>query len=178
MHIRILETPDLAMVARHRLRHSRENGRDGDYIFAPVEEEPPINDTDLRRESEALSREISIPDWQRGWILTDEREIYGELILVHRPPLKTCLHRCMLMMGLERAARQRGWGSKLMEEGIRWAKQQPSLHWVQLFVFESNAPAKALYEKFGFKSGGTTLDKFRVFGASLDDTEMNLRLKK
>ena len=81
------------------------------------------------------------------------------------------------MMGVERTARGHGWGSKLVTEAITWAKQQPSLAWITLYVFENNPPAKALYKKFGFKAVGTTKDMFRAFGQSIDDTEMVLELQ-
>jgi RimJ/RimL family protein N-acetyltransferase len=115
--------------------------------------------------------------WLRVWILTDEREIFGELTLVHRPPLATSLHRCHLMMGLERKVRSLGFGSKLMTEAIEWAKRVPTLEYISLNVFENNPKAKSLYEKFGFVSEGTTRDLFRVYGQSIDDTQMSLRLR-
>lgn len=177
MHIRPLHTNDLPMLARHRARHSRENGRDGDFIFAPSEEDYPSREEDLKRESDALAKSILVPGWMRVWIVTDELEIFGELTLVNRPPMKSTLHRCLLMIGLERSIRRQGWGSKLLVHAIGWAKEQPSLAWVSLYVFEGNPPAKALYKKFGFQEVGTNKDMFRVFGQSIDDTEMVLPLK-
>lgn len=165
------------MLARHKDRHLRENGRDGDLIFAPSEEEPPFKVEDLNRDLDALSRPITTPGWQRIWLVTDENEIFGELTLVNRPALKTSLHRCLLMMGLERSVRGQGWGTRLLNEAIQWARQQPTLDWITLYVFENNFPAKALYNKFGFEVVGTTRDKFRVFGQSIDDTEMVLKLR-
>lgn len=54
--------------------------------------------------------------------------------------------------------------------------QQPTLGWITLSVFENNPPAKALYKKFGFEPVGTTKDLFRVFGKSIDETQMVLKL--
>jgi len=79
------------------------------------------------------------------------------------------------MMGLERTIRSQGWGSNLTIEAVKWARQQPTLDWIALNVFENNLPAKALYKKFGFETVGTTRDIFRVFGQSIDNTEMVLK---
>jgi RimJ/RimL family protein N-acetyltransferase len=177
MQIRPLGPSDLVMLANHRNRHSKENGQDGDFIFSPCEEERLIKEEDFQKESEALLKPVTTPGWLRIWIVTDEKEVFGEITLINRPPMKASLHRCMLMMGIERSARAQGWGTKLMREAIAWAKRQPSLDWITLYVFENNHPAKALYKKFGFEAVGTTRDMFRAFGKSIDDTEMVLKLR-
>lgn len=165
------------MLARHKIRHSKENGRDGDVIFAPMEEDYPATDEDLKRDSDSLAKSPADRGWMRVWVVTDETEIFGELTLLHRPPLKAALHRCLLMMGLERKIRRQGWGSKLIFEAVAWAKSQPSLDWIALNVFDNNPAAISLYRKFGFKPTGTTVDVFRVFGQSIDNTEMVLKLR-
>ena len=177
MHIRLLKPVDLPMLARHKVRHSKENGRDGDVVFAPMEEEHRTSDEDLQRDAEALSKSVTDQGWMRIWIITDETEAYGELTLIHRPSLKAALHRCLLMMGLERNIRRLGFGSKLIAESVTWAKAQPTLDWIALNVFENNPAAKSLYTKMGFTPVGTTKDLFRVFGHSIDDTEMVLKLR-
>ncbi len=177
MKIRPLHSSDLPMLSRHEFRHSKENWRDGDFIFAPNEEEYFLNEDDIKKQAAALDKTITAPGWLRVWVLTDESEIWGALTLTHRPALKAALHRCLLMMGLERTVRSQGWGSKLLEEAIIWARQQPTLDWITLNVFENNLPAKTLYQKFGFHAVGTTKDLFRVFGTSIDDTEMVLKLR-
>lgn len=176
MNIRLLQLEDLEALSGHKARHSRENGRDGDFIFMPFEEEFAANDGFYQDQRAALSKSTREPGWQRVWIITDGVEIYGELTLVNRPPLPACLHRCLLMMGMERTVRGQSWGSRLMKEAISWAKAEPGLDWISLYVFENNLPAKALYKKFGFEVVGTTKDRFRVFNQSIDDTEMVLKL--
>ncbi|MGZ5278656.1 MAG: GNAT family N-acetyltransferase [Pseudobdellovibrionaceae bacterium] len=79
--------------------------------------------------------------------------------------------------GIERSHRNQGFGSKMMQEGIAWAKSQPHLDWLQLYVFEDNLLAKKLYQKFGFVETGTTPDMFRVHGKQMADTAMILKLK-
>ncbi|MGE0527185.1 MAG: N-acetyltransferase family protein [Bdellovibrionales bacterium] len=178
MYIRPLQPIDLHMLAHHRIRHSKENGRDGDFIFAPNEEDHHVCEEDFEKEAEALRTPVTAVGWMRIWIITNDSEVFGEITLTHRPRLAAALHRCLLMMGLERSVRGQGWGSKLMQESLAWARQQSSLDWITLHVFENNLPAKALYKKFGFERGGTTRDMFRVFGQSINDTEMVLRIPR
>jgi RimJ/RimL family protein N-acetyltransferase len=177
MQIRLLLPSDFARLAAHRARHSRENGRDGDVIFAPQEGERPTDEKDFARELENQHKLVTTPGWQRTWLLSDDKEIYGEITLVNRPPMKATLHHCLLMMGIERSVRGQGWGTKLVHEAVTWAKQQPTLEWIGLYVFENNPAAKALYKKSGFVAGRTTKDMFRVFDQSIDDTEMVLKLR-
>ncbi len=177
MHLRPVELADVPMLVRHRVRHSKENGKDGDPIFRPFETDYVAQESDQRQFTELLQKPVTEPGWLRSWIVTDEEEVYGELALVNQPALATALHRCLLMMGLERSIRRQGWGSKLISEAISWARERPSLDWISLNVFENNLPAKALYTKFGFRAVGTTRDLFRVYGKSIDDTHMVLRLR-
>ncbi len=161
----------------HCSRIGKESGRDGDLIFSPTEDwDVPLADY-LKSYDEKFKKSVLEADWERAWVIADTNGIYGDLYLVHRPPLKSCLHRATLMMGIERSHRNQGFGSKLMREAISWAKAQPSIEWLQLYVFEGNIPAKRLYAKFGFKENGTTVDMFRVHGTQVADTSMILKLK-
>lgn len=177
MHIRSATPADIPILAEHKLRHSLENGRDGDVVFAPSEQPCPVKDEDVKRDIEALLKPSSTSGWQRIWILTDEKQILGEVTLTNLPSLPSASHRCMLIIGVERVARSQGWGSKLMIEAINWAKQQPNLEWISLYVFENNPRAKALYKALGFAEAGTIKDMFRTFGQSLDETVMVLKLR-
>ena len=177
MHLRPLTSDDIPMLLRHKVRHWQENGRDGDVVFAPSEEQPNYSEEDAKKDFGGIAKLPTQQGWTRIWILTDETEIFGEITLTHRPSLKAALHRCLLMVGIERPQRSHGWGSKLMETAIAWAKDQPTLDWITLYVFENNPRAKALYLKFGFEVVGTTKDMFRAYGQSIDDTEMVLKLR-
>src|SRR5207237_828877 len=147
-----------------------ESGRDGDFIFSPQEEpwEVPF-DVYAKSYDEKLRRPVTESGWERSWLVTEADAIYGEIVLVHRPPLKSSLHRATLMMGIERSHRGRGLGPQLMTEAISWAKAQPTLEWLHLYVFENNGPARKLYKKFGFRENGITHDMFRVFGQQITD---------
>lgn len=175
--VRLARLSDAEKHWAHSARIGRESGRDGDFIFSPNEEwDVPLTEF-LKTYGERLNRSVLEIGWQRCWVLADQNGVYGELALVHRPPLKSSLHRATLMMGVQRSHRGQGYGARLMSEAILWAKAQPSLEWLQLFVFEGNDPAKRLYEKFGFKENGTTPDMFRVHNTRVADISMILKLR-
>jgi RimJ/RimL family protein N-acetyltransferase len=161
----------------HYKRIISESGRDGDFIFSPIEEWVVPLEEFLQSYDGKLNKSVLENGWERAWVIADQNGIYGDLHLVHRPPLKSCIHRATLMMGIERSHRGMGLGSRLMQEAISWAKEQPTLEWLQLFVFEGNQPAKKLYSKFGFRENGTTPDMFRVHQTQVADTSMILKLK-
>lgn len=161
----------------HMRRIGHESGRDGDFIFSPhTDFDTPFEEFE-KSYGRKLDGSVLEPGWQRTWVLTDSNGVYGDIHLVHRPPLKSCLHRATLMMGIERSHRGQGFGPKLIDEAVQWAQAQPSLEWLQLYVFEDNTPARALYRKFGFVENGVTPDMFRVHGAKVADISMILRLR-
>ena len=193
---------DLFALHEHHERHVRESGRDGDFIFSPVEcglEQTPDQLTEssvkaLRafetRTRERWSKAPTVCDWERTWVIADSSleasgdrsheprgKIYGDINLVHRPPLASSLHRATLMMGIERSHRGQGFGSELMTMALDWARAEPSIEWLQLFVFGDNLPAQALYRRFGFVENGRVEDMFRVYGVPVTDISMVLRLR-
>lgn len=178
LHVRLAEISDIPELYNHTCRHFAESGRDGDFIFAPYEGSRNIEREDAEmRNRERWARPVTERLWERVWILTDEKEIYGEASLMHSPPLPTSLHRSWLSMGIERPYRGQGYGPKLLQAVIDWAKAQPTLDWIQLQVFETNLPAKKLYKKFGFVECGTVPDLFRIYGNKVDDTTMVLKIR-
>lgn len=175
--IRLARASDVKPHWDHFKRIGDESGRDGDYVFSPQTEfEVPFEDFE-KSYAKKLDGSVIEPGWQRVWVLSDGDGVYGDLHLVHRPPLKSCLHRATLMMGIERSHRGQGFGPKLIEAAIAWARSQPTLEWLQLFVFEDNLPARALYKKFGFEENGITPDMFRVHGVKVADVSMILKLR-
>jgi RimJ/RimL family protein N-acetyltransferase len=176
--IRVATQADIPAFREHLLRSGKESGSGTDIIFAPYEKPWNRSLEELQKEKqEKWTRPVDDPNWERCWVITDERNIYGELKLVHEPAMSTALHRATLMMGIERSHRQQGLGTKLIQEAIQWATQEPSLDWIHLFVFSHNEPARRLYKKFGFQEVGTTPDMFRVHGKKIDDIGMVLKLR-
>jgi GNAT superfamily N-acetyltransferase len=173
--IALLDEPMLPALCAHFRRHGAESGRDGDVIFRPrsaIEEldEP----ASIERHRIAWARRVSEPLWLRTWGLVEGPAVVGHLDLTGgRLPAE--LHRATLGMGLERPLRGKGHGRALIETAIAWARSR-GLAWIDLGVFAHNTPARALYAALGFVEVGTSRDRFRVDGTSIDDIEMTLAL--
>ncbi len=175
--IRPAQLSDLKKYYEHVLRQENESGKTLETIFAPHEGHFDVPYSTLEQNAKARwERPLSQPGWRRVWVLLDGDEIRGHLVLRQEPELPTCLHRTTLQMGVERSHCGKGYGSQLMQTAIQWAKEQPELDWLELFVFENNIPAKKLYEKFGFKEVGTTPDFFRIHGHKIVDVKMILKV--
>ena len=65
-----------------------------------------------------------------------------------------------------------------IEAAIAWARDQPSIDWIDLGVFSDNPGAQALYVRHGFPVVGRTPDRVRVDGQSLDETSMTLNVAR
>jgi len=57
---------------------------------------------------------------------------------------------------------KRGIGTMLMEALMAWAKRSPEVEKVELRVREGNAPAKALYRRFGFVEEGILSKRIKL----------------
>ena len=64
-----------------------------------------------------------------------------------------------------------------MGAALGWARDEPSLTWVDLGVFAHNRVARALYDSLGFAATATVPDLFRIHGRSIDDVRMGLGLR-
>ena len=177
LEIKLGSPSDLPMAWEHIRGFNKNNETIKEKIFSPLEDpwEPPKQDW-VKRKEKSTSVDPTESGWERIWILTKDQRIVGNLRLSHHIGLKTTLHRAMLMMGLEAEYRNKGYGSKLLESAIQWTQEQPSLDWISLNVFSYNLGAIALYEKFGFQKIGINEDLFRVYGHSIDDIEMSLKV--
>lgn len=177
MQIRLARAADCKALWDHSNIHFVESGRDGDFIFNPFEEPW---DTPFEKYEAHVVKEWDCPlsetGWSRTWILTDGEKIFGDLTLKPLVRLKTSSHRALLMMGMQRAIRRQGYGSKLMATAVAWASEN-KIEWLQLNVFANNSPAQALYQNFGFVECGRVKDMFRIHGTSVDDITMVLELK-
>lgn len=110
------------------------------------------------------------------WALFDNEQIVGHIEIIghHMPIFK---HRVKLGMGLEQNYRGQGFGKKLMQAAIEWAKQQESLYWIDLNVFAHNEAAINLYKSFNFTEVGRVPDRIRVKETKIEDLHLTLNLK-
>ncbi len=161
----------------HLARHMAESGRDGTPVFNPL---PPSErwDPDARRPLllARWAKALHEPGWERAWAVHDNDRIVGHLDLRTRE-LSSSLHRATLGMGLEATHRRMGLGRALIDTAVAWAREQPSLDWVDLQVFAHNEPALRLYAQCGFVEKGRVEDLFRIGGERITDVQMTLRLR-
>ena len=172
---------DAPKYCEHLARHFAESGREGDIIFHPLGKAQELVEPEARAQhivklETAWSTNLDEVGWIKSWVLESNAESVGHLEL-KSSNIKTGLHRCTLVIGLEQKAREQGWGQKLCEEGIAWARRQKGLVWIDLYVFAHNVRARKLYSQIGFRETGTVEDLFRVNGVSIDDVHMCLKLR-
>jgi len=172
--IRIIRPAEAHLAAEHMERHSAESGRGGDIVFAPFEDFD--GEAWQAKRAELWRLPVDEPGWERLWGAFDADCMIGHVTL-NGAFLAASLHRARLGLGIERAYRRRGLGRALMHTALTWARDEPSLAWVDLGVFTHNQVARALYESLGFMEGATVADLFRVHGRSIDDVTMSLRLR-
>ena len=85
---------------------------------------------------------------------------------------KAVRHAVTLGMSVHRDWRDQGIGSRLMAEGIEWARRSGVVKRIELSVFARNQRAIHLYEKFGFQVEGRRRKSIYQDGEYLDDLIM------
>lgn len=159
----------------HLQRHFAES-ENGDLIFQPgIDFRQWKKDEYVARWSANWEKPLSIQGWERFWIAESGERIVGHVDMMSQR-LASSLHRAVFAIGLENEARGQGLGRRLSLGALEWARSQPQLEWIDLYVFSHNGPARALYRALGFTEVATVRDLFRVRGQSIDDIHMTLRL--
>ena len=152
----------------------QESGREGSIIFTPLEA---WDETRTHRQRETLPEKLGTALEQSGWYrlfgLFVEDKLTGESSL-RCGELATERHRATLGISLDKTARGQGFGRRLMEHTIEWAIKETRIHWIDLYVFEHNIPARRLYDDLGFVETGRTTDRFRTFERRITDIHMML----
>jgi RimJ/RimL family protein N-acetyltransferase len=85
-------------------------------------------------------------------------------------------HAVTLGMSVDESMRGKGLGGRLMARSIEWAKSTGSIKRIELAVFERNAVAIHLYQKFGFEIEGRRRKAVFRDGHYLDGLIMALLL--
>lgn len=176
MIVRPAEIKDLDLVIEHDKKHMKEPGYNGS-LSHPFLPDHDFN-WDNRRSEKLLdwAKDITEVGWTKSFILEDGGVVLGHVHLKNL--FHGTLHRAQLGMGLEESVRGKGFGKKLLEMAITWAKTQDSLYWIDLSYFAHNLPAKKLYESFGFEKCFIYEDRLRVGHHKIDDVIMTLKLKE
>jgi RimJ/RimL family protein N-acetyltransferase len=169
-------TADLVPLLReHFTRLRADSGKDGLHFmpFAPGAPDGPKGPDPLK-----FVLPVSEPGWARCFALWNEdcNEIIGHVDLAGGR-LATEAHRCVLGIGIEARWCGRGLGQRLMRAAIDFAAAQPTLDWIELYVFGNNTRAQRLYQRMGFTEVGRVPDRFRIGAAVIDDIIMVLKLR-
>lgn len=176
MRIRLLDEADLDVFVDHVVRHMAENNADGGPLFAPFAEMPKTPDEVRDKNEVAWRADVGQQGWMRTWgAFDDAGKLVGHADLRDRGWGHT-EHRALLGMGIIRAYRRRGLGTRLLQVVADWARAT-GLSWIDLFVLEPNAPAQALYRSFGFVEVSRYPDFFRIGERSVADVGMVLDLR-
>ena len=112
-------------------------------------------------------RSVMLGVWHGGELIAD-----GSVTALSR----RMSHRGELGIAVAKKYWNRGVGSMLMEQLIRFAKEA-GLEWLDLDVRSDNAAAIHLYEKFGFRRVGTRPAYFKIGNEYFDFDIMTLDLK-
>jgi ribosomal protein S18 acetylase RimI-like enzyme len=176
MDVRTLAIGDVDDYLRHMRAVDAGSGVDGEAHSHPYSASEPF-DIDAARDREVIRWSTGIDElgWRRAWGLFDAAELVGHLYLAGGM-LRSELHRVNLGMGIQSSHRRQGGGRMLLVSAIEWARKQAIIAWIDLGVFSDNPGAQALYARHGFEVLGSTPDRFRVDGHSLDDISMTLNV--
>jgi ribosomal protein S18 acetylase RimI-like enzyme len=174
--IELLKLDQIDQYVDHLARHLPEPGIDG-IISQPFPSNEAIDKENFR--FKILQRWSTKPTegaWEVAWGLFVDGKIVGHIELFGSK-MAAFGHRVKLGMGIEQKFRKQGFGKKLLETAIAWARTQEFLSWIDLEVFSHNPVAIKLYESHGFKPVGKTKDRIRVGKMSIDDWHFVLNLK-
>lgn len=176
INVRPLDSSFIGHYLQHLARNIAESGQVGTPIFLPYSSRTPW-DAEGRRQGilDRWTKPINVHSWERAWGAFDGEKIIGHIDLGARK-LETSLHRASIGMGIENGYRGAGLGTQLLDRALTWAREQPSISWIDLNVFAHNSPAITLYRKFDFVEVGRINDFFRVDGQSADDIHMVLKV--
>lgn len=99
-----------------------------------------------------------------SFVAADEGRVIGNLGM--HPVMPGVLG---LGMSIDAGYRGRGVGTRLMQAAIEWARQQDSVHKIELEVWPHNVAAQALYAKCGFTVEGRRVRHYRRRNGELWD---------
>lgn len=116
-------------------------------------------------------------DDSNGLLLVAEHIIDSAIVgnLMLRPGERRAeRHVVMLGIAITHDWRSKGVGTRMMEQGIRWARQHREIHRIELQVLTRNTGAINLYSRMGFQIEGTRRGAVKKHKVYLDSYIMAL----
>ena len=157
--------------------HVAENGAPGMGYFQPMPRESSYFSTEREERFRcALSVDVAKPGWRRLWLARSSSGRIAGHVDLRGHTEHFASHRCLLGIGVQRAARKRGVGLSLLACAANWAHSVVGLEWIDLQVLSVNAAAVRLYQRFGFVTVGEVPEMFKLDGQRFGYTSMALRL--
>ena len=148
-----------------------------DIYFGPYSTNDAFPTDEIReRTIDRWGKSKDLPNWRRAWGIFHQDKIVGNAQIA-AGELPTNLHRVDLGIGILKEYRNIGLGKRLLNTVIRWCREEPSIHWIDLGVFSGNRNAEALFEKVGFKKTGYMEDCWLIDGKSISNTSMAINVK-
>jgi ribosomal protein S18 acetylase RimI-like enzyme len=95
---------------------------------------------------------------------------------INSPLCKRIAHNSSIDISVKKEYWRKGIGSSLLQELLKFAREQGLIKNISLGVRASNNNAIGLYERFGFKVIGVHKDYFNVNGVFDDEILMDLQL--
>ncbi|MFK8137929.1 MAG: N-acetyltransferase family protein [Bdellovibrionales bacterium] len=155
----------------HFNRLVKENGPELKNIYSP-----------LMEDSDYESHLKKFKTFYRGkgrqgqiFAIFKSNHMYGSVSYKQKYPLEAYKHRASLAIGIERDYQSKGFGLQLTKLALE-ASKNFGYEYMDLEVFDSNPKAKSLYEKLGFLEYGFMSDHARIYGHSVGNYYMYLKL--
>lgn len=120
--------------------------------------------------SEKGEREMIKSPSDLNLVLEFKGKIIG-LLKVQRGYYRKTFHTGVLTIAIEKEFRNMGFGKKMMELALRWARDV-GIEKLSLEVFSTNENAISLYRSMGFQIEGVRKKHFKINGEYVDDILM------
>lgn len=123
-----------------------------------------LNDHDFREKIISLSSN----DSAKYVVMESDNQIVGHAILEPHK-LASTSHVVFLTIAIHEGHQGKGFGKKLMEYLIAWAKENPKIEKFELQVRSSNTPAIKLYASLGFVEEGRKIKSIKYSPTDYQD---------
>ena len=147
---------------------------ENDIYFGPYSTNDAFPTDEIReRTIDRWGKSKDLPNWRRAWGIFHQDKIVGNAQIA-AGELPTNLHRVDLGIGILKEYRNIGLGKRLLNTVIRWCREEPSIHWIDLGVFSGNQKAERLFINSGFMIDSVVPDSWRIDTYIINQTNMTL----